>query len=267
MPNGGLYFVCKGSVKEDERIQCDFCKSYLHGSCVNLTRKEIVCLKNVNRQVKYLCKGCNLFDIIRGLQKEIIDLKSEIIEIKKSTKTQGELANDSDEVHGQGKRNFTDDQLLEEFEERQLHAANIIVSNLQEENETGDETIPETENDLNRVVEIISSSGIKNAEIIKCYRLGKKSQNKCRPVRVVLTSANLAYNIIANYKITNKIYVNRDLTRQQQNNAYLVLKEFKTRTNNSEVNLKLKYMNGMPKIITKKTSRYPTDNQSECIQS
>ena len=72
----------------------------------------------MNRQIKYLCKGCNLFDIIKGLQKEIIDLKSEITEIKKSTKTQGELANETDEVHCQGKRIFTDDQLLEEFEER-----------------------------------------------------------------------------------------------------------------------------------------------------
>ena len=91
----------------------------------------------MNRQIKYLCKGCNLFDIIKALQKEIIDLKSEITEIKKSTKTQGELANDTDEVHGQEKRIFTEDQLLEE------------------ENESDDETTPETENDLNRVVEII----------------------------------------------------------------------------------------------------------------
>ena len=108
----------------------------------------------MNRQIKYLCKGCNLFDIIKWLQKEIIDLKSEVTEIKKSTKTQSELANDTDEVHGQGKRIFTDDQLLEEFEERQRRAANIIVSNLQEESESDDETTPETENDLNRVVKI-----------------------------------------------------------------------------------------------------------------
>ena len=43
--------------------------------------------------------------------------------------------------------------------------------------------------------------------------------------------------------------MNRDLTARQRNIAYLVREEFRSRKENGEGNIKLKYTNGVPKIV------------------
>lgn len=48
---------------------------------------------------------------------------------------------------------------------------------------------------------------------------------------------------------TNGIYINRDLTRIQQSKAYATRQKFKGRVNNGEKDIRLKYHNGIPKIV------------------
>lgn len=50
------------------------------------------------------------------------------------------------------------------------------------------------------------------------------------------------------YKRGNNLYLNRDLTKHQQNLSFLIRTEFKNRKSNGE-NVSLKYLNGVPKIV------------------
>lgn len=97
---------------------------------------------------------------------------------------------------------------------------------------------------------IKSVAGTPNIEIIKCFRLGKTTQTKQRPIRVILSSPADALKVISKYKPTDGIYINKDLTKLQQGKAYMIRREFKTRIANGEKDIKLKYNNGIPKIIT-----------------
>ena len=87
------------------------------------------------------------------------------------------------------------------------------------------------------------------ALIVKTMRLGKRVDNKIRPLLITINSLEDVSNVLRNYRTKNNIYVNRDLTVRQRNLAYTVRSEFKRRKDGGENDIKLKYTNGMPKIV------------------
>ncbi|KAJ3650281.1 hypothetical protein Zmor_021979 [Zophobas morio] len=107
-----------------------------------------------------------------------------------------------------------------------------------------------TTDDRNKVVSLILATGIGETEILKTVRIGKIS-NKPRLIKVTLSSSVIVREIVTKYRTRNGIYVNRDLTKMQQDVAYKTRKEFKERVNKGEKNISLKYYNGVPKIVTK----------------
>ena len=84
-----------------------------------------------------------------------------------------------------------------------------------------------------------------------CFRLGKFENGRNRPVKITLGSADQVQFILRKYKTTNNVYINRDLTVKQQDLCYRIRKEFKGRLSKGESNIKLRYINGVPKIVIK----------------
>ena len=70
-------------------------------------------------------------------------------------------------------------------------------------------------------------------------------------MKITLGSADQVQFILRKYKTTNNVYINRDLTVKQQDLCYRIRKEFKGRLSKGEANIKLRYINGVPKIIIK----------------
>lgn len=106
--------------------------------------------------------------------------------------------------------------------------------------------------DKRRVLELITKVNAPVTAIVQCYRLGKVSESRNRPIRVILTSSSIAHYVVTKYKPQKSIYINKDLTKMQQNRAYLIRQEFKSKLENGETNIQLKYVNGVPKIVVKK---------------
>ncbi|KAJ3650228.1 hypothetical protein Zmor_021927 [Zophobas morio] len=143
---------------------------------------------------------------------------------------------------------LSDGKILEEVEERQFRSHNIIISNLPESQEESNEK--KAADDRNKVVNLISATGIGETEILKTVRIGKIS-NKPRLIKVTLSSSVIVREIVTKYQTRNGIYVNRDLTKMQQDVAYKTRKEFKERVNKGEKNISLKYYNSVPKNVTR----------------
>ena len=184
-------------------------------------------------------------DLIGNLNNEITLLKKELEELKTSISSQGGEKTEN-VINRSG---LTDDQLLDEIDERQRRATNIVISNIPESQSANVEE--KIVDDLNKVKEIIVGTGI-STEVVKVFRLGKQLPSKNRLIKVILPTPEVAQKILRNYKFTSNIYLNRDLTQLQQEKSYSVRQEFKNRVQNGEKNIKLKYYNGMPKIIAVK---------------
>lgn len=90
---------------------------------------------------------------------------------------------------------------------------------------------------------------------IKAVRLGRRNDGKVRAVKVSLNSREDALKIIRNkIKLRNSKYniiIALDQTIMQQNYYKKIKAELDERTNQGE-NLKIKYFNGVPQIITQK---------------
>ena len=94
-----------------------------------------------------------------------------------------------------------------------------------------------------------------NDQEVVVHRLGRKSQGKIRPLKVTLENPTKVQELLRNCnKLKNSnafksIQVSKDLTVMQRSHAYKIRQQFRDRISNGESNIKLKYFNGLPKIV------------------
>lgn len=84
------------------------------------------------------------------------------------------------------------------------------------------------------------------------YRLGKYEPEKVRPIKVSFETRELALNILRQKNkldSTQGVYIKSDQTQMQRRFLGSVIAELKQKTEKSETNLKIKYINSVPKII------------------
>ena len=82
------------------------------------------------------------------------------------------------------------------------------------------------QDDLTMINNILTQAGVQQIDIIKSVRIGKNIE-KLRLLKVTLSSPVIVREILIKYKTQNGVYINRDLTKMQQNYAYAIRKEFK----------------------------------------
>ncbi|KAJ3650193.1 hypothetical protein Zmor_021895 [Zophobas morio] len=249
--NGGadklLYWVCNNPLVR-KKINCGDCGVWSRLSCAE---KKKCCDSGSAAQtsdIEDVNSVKNLVATINSLTMMLADVRKvvgDLVEENKRLRQEIELLKD-EKSHGPCV--LSDVKILEEVEERQFRSHNIIISNLPESQEESNEK--KATDDGNKVVNLISATGIGETEILKTVRIGKIS-NKPRLIKVTLSSSVIVREIVTKYRTRNGIYVNRDLTKMQQDVAYKTRKEFKERVNKGEKNISLKYYNGVPKIVTK----------------
>ncbi|XP_061728918.1 uncharacterized protein LOC133533861 [Cydia pomonella] len=179
----------------------------------------------------------NTDDKIKSLQTDINVLKSESSADNPNT------------------RPLDEEGLIKEIRERAYREKNIIIYGI---SELADGNIQEKQQHDNNEVHNITQLIIENSPVPQqIFRLGKFNPNKTRPVKVCYDSAQTVKQILRNKnKIENKeakIYA--DLTPTQQNNLKALRQELRTRQENGENNITIKYVDGCPKIITTNTPK------------
>ena len=178
------------------------------------------------------------------------DLKAEIDTIKE------QLQNDNNANKSFTKIPNSDlvNESVREMSERQFRQRNLIIFGASEATPTDGFT--KNEEDINMAKDIISkSSPGTNTQGIRVFRIGREGPSKKRPIKVILESANEVKNIIRNAKELKKIdkYTNISLSfdrTPKQIAEYNTMKEtLTTRLRNGETNIKIRYVNGFPKIV------------------
>lgn len=238
---------CSSLSASDIVIKCDSCKASFHTTCTKLTRAEVSCLRQKDRVVEYFCEKCKianqtnqkLFDIILDLQNEIKILKSEVNEFqnKINVKHQCPSAEQKDNLS-------LVEEVLRESTEREKRSKNIILFNVAEE----------TQDILTVAKDIISHacSDVKT-DNIKVYRVGKKVQDKNRPVKIELESATEAKNILKNKAQIREPYqhikINNDQTFLQRKYLKQLREKLIDMNDNDNEKYGIKYIYGVPTIV------------------
>jgi len=147
--------------------------------------------------------------------------------------------------------------LLQEISERDRLSRNIIIRG-----------IPESSSDI--LAERISSDSLKISETIQPYfpslptnlkfiRLGKSSNRGARPLKVFLSSKEVALKVITDYNngvkdlpiasTDHRISVVRDRTLRERELIRSVYADLENRRKNGETNIMVKYRDGLPCIV------------------
>lgn len=149
---------------------------------------------------------------------------------------------------------------IEEINQRKLRAKNIMVFGLGEsaKGTAGDRT----SDDLAKLRTILSAiDPTLDVNTFKLFRVGKGSRNKPRPIKVIVgceasvqkitkTATKERLNCLGD-EFSN-VSIGRDRTKLETAHLNSLRAELSRRSDTGEVNLTIKYINGIPKIIQSK---------------
>lgn len=236
---------CNSSTDEHKTAKCGICKKLFKYSCVDLTISEVRALHG-KKGLTWNCSNCSrIGGEIRELQAALIDLKNEIVELKKA--------------NGQGICSGVDDntfeEILQELNDREKRKRNVIIFGVSEQRNPNVQT--RAAQDKQTVTEILETLSVSEVGDIKALRLGKVSQNESpRPLKVVVKDESMVHEIIRKAKelrnsdIYKDVRISFDRTPRQIRLHRSVQAQLNERRLAGEDNLKIKYVGGIPKIIS-----------------
>lgn len=180
-----------------------------------------------------------------ALNKKVETLEKELNQFKN-----GEMSTNSNPLH------LDCETVALEFQERAQRQFNIIIVGLPEMNSTN--SAVRREHDNKQICTTIKSIYKECPTPTKCIRLGKHCPDKNRNLKVTFENKDVVINILRNKSklISNSVRIFADQTPMQQQHMKKLRNELSQRTQNGELNLKIKYVNGVPKVIKSSSKNY-----------
>lgn len=245
-PSTAVCACCNKAFKLNLIIKCCVCKKTFKHSCVNINLDELHILNDTNKGYDWSCVNCRDFgNELKGLKALILKLQNDILALK---------SDHSDNSSSVKHDDF--EEILEEINQRNIRKSNLVIFGVKEQ----DQELPVStriESDKTVVVNIMEAIDSNlNVQNIKPIRLGSFNTGKNRPIKITLDDENLVHNVIrkANVLKKNMLYksisISFDRTPRQLECYRKIRKELKEREDAGEQNLKIKYVKGIPKIVT-----------------
>lgn len=220
---------------------------------LNKLREDVTSIKNhvsdiretvdklITEQNKIKTEIAGFVDINKQTEKRIEALERNMQQLQETTSTATTVAP------------LLCEDIMAEINHRNQRAKNIIVIGLPEPN--GNET-NETEKDEADKAEVINILKMISADCpapAKIFRLGKQNQQRNRPVKVCFSTQETAISILRkkNNLKRESIKIFSDQTPFQQAFLKTLKEELESRIASGEENLSIKYVKGVPKIVSK----------------
>lgn len=232
---------CGGAADAHKLITCAVCrKVYLH-TCIGLSASEARTIKS-NKNLSWTCKTClQVGSDINELKAAVLALKAELADLK-NQKSTGGLSD------------CTFEDVVAEVQERERRKCNIIAYGFAEHAEPS--RVTRAEQDKRLASQLFQFLNV-NCSIRTVSRLGKFDSTKPtkRPLKVVLDDVNSVHKLIRNasklksddnFKHVNLSF---DRTPRQASHYQNLRKELLERQARGEVNLKIKYVQGVQRIV------------------
>lgn len=229
-------------------VICSVCKRKFMHTCVSLTTNEVRSL-NGNRGYDWTCSSC------RAMGNDIKDLKALIIQLQNEIK---DLRNENAQMNQNRITSGIDfEELLSEFTERHKRRNNIVIFKVEEPNQN--ESLEEQKaNDKHTVTAILNAIAPDlSMQNIRPIRLGAFNESKIRPIKVILDNDATVRSILKNSKrlksnsTYKQINIAPDRTKKQIEYFKKVKQELDNRISNGDANIRIKYVNDVPKIVPK----------------
>ena len=204
-------------------------------------KKDIESLKKEVSGMKDLLKKqpASFADAVKGLEKEAQTLKRSIKQLEDRVEEKPKL----DECYVEP--------AIHELAEREKRAYNILVFGIQERSESDrNERISQEKECIENVLKEVDKDVKVND--LKLMRLGKYDPQKVRPIKVIFPTKEEAPKILKQKnKLSkdNKVYIKSDQTTEPRKYLKSVIQELEDRKVKGEINLKIKYILGTPKIV------------------
>lgn len=178
------------------------------------------------------------------------ELRSEIADIKRNLSVDIDSGGAAASADHQGSSR----DVFSEFHDRERRKNNFIIFGQPDSNAE-----PNAENDKITALDIINNL-MPNNQIdpasIKVFRLGKFFTGKSRPMKVVCGSSEVASKVLLNAKCLktkpglSNLSLSSDKTPRQLQEYRETKQRLMDRLAAGETNLKIKYINGSPRIVT-----------------
>lgn len=246
---------------------CDSCKRFFCAQCAELTASEIKCLQlKGKRKLIFLCQDCESgFWKVPSIIKELNELKEQIGKLSNQIKD----LQRNDQIRKDEQPNKVEptpgmsNEIFEEIYERESRKKNIIVfgkPEIRQLSNTQNSFQEEKTTTLDIIKSVCPNLDIK-VDDIQLYRLGRPNEVKPRPVKVIFSSNNIASTIISQAKHLktsqqfSHISISSDKTPRQMEDYRRIKQQLNERIQAGESNIKIKHINGIPKIVNSTTTQ------------
>lgn len=207
-------------------------------------------LKDIKSTTEYLTEEQNkLKTDLLSIQKSNITLQNRIEKLESSIREYDHNTSSTET----GTKMETCENIITELNERSFRSRNLLISGIPEATST-DQMDRQIE-DKNSSWKILRNINPDCPEPIKVFRVGKRHPDKIRPVKVCFGTQEPAIYILRN-KSKLKNYDNKifsDQTPKQQAYMKCLKEELEARSKRGETNLIIKYVKGIPKIISQQS--------------
>lgn len=229
--------------KDDPSTNCNVCQKLFRASCTEATRSDLKRFGPATG-IYWSCKDCRSLDLkslILSLQEDIKQLRAATISPVTST------AEDL----------IKSEVIIQEVLERERRRCNVVIFGVAE---SGSSSRAEREAaDVSTVQGVFRSIDATVSANFKTVRLGKFDPTKPiskRPIKISLPSPDSVLNILKkSNSLRNSleypgIAISSDRTPFQQKLFNAVKAELMERKSKGEENIRIKHINGIPKIVS-----------------
>ena len=268
---------CESEIyKEDQYVKCVSCSSYFHAdtkknNCAEITASEekVIILKSTPKLL-YRCNECTIsskvndgfIDMMKKFNESVLQLNTATEnlnkyndELKIIKDEQVKISSQLPEIQDRLKIleykqvnssvNVNVHEVIEEINLRKIKEKNVMIYNMHDHNDA--------HKDLEYIKNFLSNNNIK-VNNLKINRIGNFNKESKRPIKIIFKTRFEIFKLLRKSKqfssqSKNKIFITNDKTFAQQKMEKEVRSELKSRIDNGENNLRIKYFNSIPKII------------------
>lgn len=231
---------CNVDAENSKLFTCDSCNEILCAICSNLSASELKCMPLKSRRLRFLCDECDKgVSQIPLLIKQMAEMREEIRKLKESQSASVSQLNI-----------YSHESIISEMIERQNRRSNIILLNIKESQQN---SMPErNSDDRNAVTSILSEMNI-NKNNIRTFRLGKYTNGRNRPIKVILNCPEDALHVLKNKKSIKvpSVKVFGDQTKKQREYFQNIKEQLNAMIAKGDNSKTIKYINNQPTIVDK----------------
>lgn len=232
--------------KDDPSISCNVCNKVFKATCTEVTRTDLKRFGTATG-IFWSCKNCRGID----LKSLILALQEDIKILKLQSATVAPVLSTTETL-------FKSEEIIQEVLERDRRRNNIIVFGITEsKSNSKDERMAV---DTSAVREVFNYIGAAIPDDnIKPVRLGRFDPTKDvskRPIRISFSSPDNVLCVLKKSKLLKDcvehpgIFISSDRTPFQQKLFNAVKAELVDRRSKGEGNIRIRHMNGIPRIVS-----------------